>query len=83
MNDARKTEVEKEQSELIRKIAGFMMVFVTPTLAMTVCIIVMNFMSNSAFEADTIFSLLALFNMLRYPLLLLPSAERTMTGRMF
>jgi hypothetical protein len=80
VNTARKTEVDKERLELVSKIAGFMMIFVAPVVCMLLCLLMLHFVEGSFPEADLAFSLLALFNTLRYPLLLLPSAERTITG---
>ena len=80
INAARKTEVQKERQELMNKIAGFMMIFVAPVLAMLLSLVTFQFTSGTPPMAHIVFSLLALFNTLRYPLLLLPSAERTFTG---
>ena len=80
VNSARKKEVEKERGELINKIAAFMTVFVAPILAILVTLGTFYSVSGTLPAPDVVFSLLALYNTLRYPLLLLPSAERTLTG---
>ena len=77
---ARKKEVDKERMELLSKIAGFMMIFVAPVLCMLLSLLVTWFLTSTTPSASHVFCLLALYNTLRYPLLLLPSAERTITG---
>jgi ABC-type multidrug transport system fused ATPase/permease subunit len=80
VNAARKKEVEKERGELINKIAAFMTVFVAPILAVLITLGTYYSINGALPDSAIVFSLLALYNTLRYPLLLLPSAERTLTG---
>lgn len=57
-----------------------MTVFVAPILAILVTLGTYHSVNGGLPEPAIVFSLLALYNTLRYPLLLLPSAERTLTG---
>ncbi|KAI9098245.1 hypothetical protein DFS34DRAFT_620123 [Phlyctochytrium arcticum] len=77
---ARKREVIEMRRALGMKIGNFIVVFIAPVVAVLACMATHHFVYGHRFSASTVFTILSLFNTLRYPLLLLPSAIRTISG---
>ncbi|KAJ1566018.1 hypothetical protein HK096_004419, partial [Nowakowskiella sp. JEL0078] len=88
LTEARKVEIQQLRKSLLLKIATFMVVFIAPVIATLTCILTFYYLpekytSHRAFKAPNaseIFTLLSLFNTLRYPLVLLPQAVRSISG---
>ncbi|KAG0297659.1 hypothetical protein BGZ98_000528 [Dissophora globulifera] len=78
----------KEMSELRRgmylKISSFALVFAAPVLTTLACICVYELTDNRGVSGDikasVVFTILSLFNTLRYPLIMLPIAVKTTLG---
>ncbi|KAF9202770.1 Multidrug resistance-associated protein 4 [Haplosporangium sp. Z 27] len=78
----------KEMAEIRRgmylKITSFALVFAAPVLTTLACICVYELTDNrgatGAIEASVVFTILSLFNTLRYPLIMLPIAVKTTLG---
>ncbi|KND02775.1 uncharacterized protein SPPG_01856 [Spizellomyces punctatus DAOM BR117] len=77
---ARKKEIGQMRKALTMKIGNFIVVFIAPVVAVLACMTTYHFIHGARFEAATVFTILSLFNTLRYPLLMLPSAVRTISG---
>ncbi|CAG8447380.1 10995_t:CDS:10 [Ambispora gerdemannii] len=79
-------ERQKEMSQLLTglvfKVWTLCVVFGTPILVMLACLIVKDlaYPDENGVKARTIFTTLALFNILRYPLIMLPIAVRSILG---
>lgn len=73
---------EKEIKELRKALSAramlFTVVFVAPVFLLFICITMCHFQGLDIYSTTSIFSLLSLFNTLRYPLLTLPTSIRTM-----
>ncbi len=79
INQMREKENFETKRELGYKIINFTIVFGTPAICVSVAIAV-NHALGSNLTASTAFTLLYLSNTLRYPLLFLPEAERSLNG---
>jgi hypothetical protein len=76
---ARSIEMVEFRLSLSMKIATFIVVSVAPVMSMLLCM-AMFLLKGTTVSAATAFTLLTLYNTLRYPLLTLPSAWRTRRG---
>ncbi len=72
----RKAEIEGTRKVLNLRIWSIMIVFMTPNLLALLSFGVYALVLDQPLTANIIFSMLALFNTLRYPLVLLPAAVR-------
>jgi hypothetical protein len=79
ITDMRYLEMAEMKRELGYKIASFAIVFATPALVTCGSVALYKGLGYSL-NAQHVFTLLFLFNTLRYPLLFLPSAERNING---
>ncbi|KAJ3077663.1 Multidrug resistance-associated protein 1, partial [Quaeritorhiza haematococci] len=84
---ARDEELKGMRKGMMMKIAGFMVVFMAPNVAALACFAAYFLVKGGDegvegvdFKASTVFALLGLFNTLRYPLLMLPLAVRSIVG---
>jgi hypothetical protein len=76
ISDMRQLELMEMRSELRYKIASFTVVFATPAAAISLAL----YTYKGEFTPKLIFTLLFLFNSLRYPLYFLPNSERNING---
>jgi ABC-type multidrug transport system fused ATPase/permease subunit len=74
----REIEMNRMKKELQLKIASFMVTFATP--AVSVCLGIFLYQNATKLTPGIVFGLLFLFNTLRYPLYVLPNAERNISG---
>ena len=68
----RKLELSKIHKGLFFTVSILVVVFIAPMLAALVALIAFYHLSPNNFDSAAVFSLISLFNLLRYPLLLLP-----------
>ncbi|KAJ1548114.1 hypothetical protein HK096_004666, partial [Nowakowskiella sp. JEL0078] len=88
LTEARNVEIKQLRKSLLLKITTFMVVFIAPVFATLTCVLTFYYLpekytTHRAFtapNASEIFTLLSLFNTLRYPLVLLPQAVRSISG---
>ncbi|KAJ3130188.1 Canalicular multispecific organic anion transporter 2 [Nowakowskiella sp. JEL0407] len=85
---ARNTEIALLQKSLLLKIATFMVVFIAPVFGTLSCLLAFYYIPGGKEgveekrmrTASVVFVALSLFNTLRYPLVLLPQAVRSLAG---
>ncbi|KAJ3258950.1 Multidrug resistance-associated protein 1 [Boothiomyces macroporosus] len=75
----RQQEIDEMRTELRLKISSFTIVFTAPAVAICVAMSVYHALGNGL-TPHVVFTLLFLLNTLRYPLLFLPNAERSING---
>ncbi|KAJ3270542.1 Multidrug resistance-associated protein 1 [Terramyces sp. JEL0728] len=75
----RQQEINEMRTELRLKISSFTIVFTAPAVAICVAMSVYHALGNGL-TPHVVFTLLFLLNTLRYPLLFLPNAERSING---
>ena len=68
------------KKRLMLKITAFILVFLAPTTCTLITLITYYYMDTNPYDSAMVFSLLSLFNTLRYPLLMLPMGVRSFTG---
>jgi hypothetical protein len=68
----RQLELSKIHKGLVFTVSILVIVFIAPMLAALVALISFYHLKPNSFDSATVFSLISLFNTLRYPLLLLP-----------
>jgi ABC-type multidrug transport system fused ATPase/permease subunit len=68
----RQVELSKIHSGLVYTVSILVVVFIAPMIAAFVSLIAFYHLNPLKFDSETVFSLISLFNTLRYPLLLLP-----------
>jgi hypothetical protein len=68
----RQLELSKIHRGLVLTVSILVVVFIAPMLAAFVALITFYHLRPNLFDSATVFSLISLFNTLRYPLLLLP-----------
>jgi hypothetical protein len=78
ISEMRKLELNEMKSELRYKIASFAVVFATPAAAISLALFA--YQNRPSLTAESMFTLLFLFNTLRYPLYFLPNSERNVKG---
>ncbi|KAJ3328463.1 hypothetical protein HDU76_009907 [Blyttiomyces sp. JEL0837] len=78
LSDARKTEVKELWACLSAKIGIATLIFTAPVFATLGCLALYLKTYGRPLDAGTAFVTLSLFNTLRYPLLMLPTAIRTL-----
>ncbi|KAG0240809.1 Multidrug resistance-associated protein 4 [Actinomortierella wolfii] len=80
----RAKEMAKLRRGMLIKITSFALVFAAPVITTLSCITVYELMDNrgkqGTVEASVVFTILSLFNTLRYPLVMLPIAVKTTLG---
>ncbi|KAG0056100.1 hypothetical protein BGZ83_006361 [Gryganskiella cystojenkinii] len=80
----RAKEMRELQRGMYLKITSFALVFAAPVLTTLACICVYELTDNRGatghVEASVVFTILSLFNTLRYPLIMLPIAVKTTLG---
>eukprot|EP00842_Homolaphlyctis_polyrhiza_P000575 jgi/Hompol1/1518/HPOL_000924-RA len=81
VSDMREKEIKEMGVALFTKVLSFTVVFIAPVIATAVCILPL-YRSEPAptIQPHVVFTLLSLFNTLRYPLMLLPNAERSIAA---
>ncbi|KAI8929067.1 hypothetical protein BC831DRAFT_547895 [Entophlyctis helioformis] len=72
-------KVTEMRKSLLTKIASFTIVFIAPVFSTAACIGT-YYATTGKLKPSIVFTLLSLFNTLRYPLVLLPNAERTIAA---
>ncbi|TPX46318.1 hypothetical protein SeLEV6574_g03291 [Synchytrium endobioticum] len=80
VNDARHVEAGRMREALKLHVASYMVVYIAPVVAELVCVMTYYFLNGRVLSAAIVFTILSLFNTLRYPLLMLPNAVRSYTG---
>ncbi|KAH6563419.1 hypothetical protein BASA60_010718 [Batrachochytrium salamandrivorans] len=75
----RELEILEMRKALLTKVSSFTVVFIAPVVATAVCIVTMYNISGVP-QPHVAFTLLSLFNTLRYPLAFLPNAERSIAA---
>lgn len=78
----RQQEIDEMRTELRLKISSFTIVFTAPAVAICVAMSVYHALGNGL-TPHVVFTLLFLLNTLRYPLLFLPNAERSINGEYY
>ncbi|KAF9165068.1 hypothetical protein DFQ26_000661 [Actinomortierella ambigua] len=80
----RAKEMAKLRQGMMIKVTSFALVFAAPVITTLACITVYELMDQrgvrGTVEASVVFTILALFNTLRYPLIMLPIAVKTTLG---
>ncbi|KAF9973931.1 hypothetical protein BGZ73_002800 [Actinomortierella ambigua] len=80
----RAKEMAKLRQGMMIKVTSFALVFAAPVITTLACITVYELMDHrgeqGTVEASVVFTILALFNTLRYPLIMLPIAVKTTLG---
>ena len=76
----RKQEINLMKKSLALKISTLIMVFLAPNISSFVCLVTYFYVSKETPGVVAVFSLLSLFNALRYPFLMLPQAVRSITA---
>ncbi|KAJ3113679.1 Multidrug resistance-associated protein 1 [Phlyctochytrium bullatum] len=77
---ARLSEMNQLRNSMLLRASNCMLVFIAPVVATLACLLVAIYHNPESLTAGSVFTLLSLFNTLRYPLLLLPNAVRTFQG---
>ncbi|TPX37470.1 hypothetical protein SmJEL517_g00565 [Synchytrium microbalum] len=80
VNNAKQAEAKKMREALRLRVATFMVVYIAPVVAELACLVTYYFVNGRVLSAAVVFTILSLFNTLRYPLLMLPNAVRSYTG---
>ncbi|KAI8840915.1 hypothetical protein BC829DRAFT_446831 [Chytridium lagenaria] len=83
IDEQRGREMGELRAAMMLRAANWMVVFIAPVLATLGCLLVAIYTWPEGLTAASVFTLLSLFNTLRYPLLLLPNAVRTYNGATF
>ena len=78
LTEMRENEMKMMRTELRYKIASFMLAFATPALSVALAIFLAN--DPAKLTPIVVFSLLFLFNTLRYPLNVMQNGERSING---
>lgn len=77
---ARSAEMRRMQKALRLKILNFALIFVAPVLTTLATYVSFYVLSGNLMSPVQLFTIVSLFNTLRYPLLMLPNAVRTIAG---
>ena len=80
VNDARKNEMDLIKKALRYKTISFMIVFTAPMLTTFLCLITYQTLEKKQMTPAVTFTILSLFNTLRYPMTMLPTAIRSIIG---
>ncbi|EGF83598.1 hypothetical protein BATDEDRAFT_8420, partial [Batrachochytrium dendrobatidis JAM81] len=75
----REMEILEMRKALLTKVSSFTVVFIAPVVSTALCIVTM-YKTSGVPKPHVAFTLLSLFNTLRYPLAFLPNAERSIAG---
>ncbi|KAI8810177.1 P-loop containing nucleoside triphosphate hydrolase protein, partial [Cladochytrium replicatum] len=80
----REKEMSSTKRALLFKIGGFASVFITPVVSTLMCLVGLQYLGSGTsirqVTASEVFTILSLFNTLRYPLMMLPQAVRSVAG---
>ncbi|KAJ3103334.1 hypothetical protein HDU97_010239 [Phlyctochytrium planicorne] len=80
ISQQRGKEMAELRTSMMLRAANCMVVFIAPVVATLGCLVVALYTLPGGVTTAEVFTLLSLFNTLRYPLLLLPNAVRTFQG---
>jgi len=80
VSNARRIEIQRLAESLTYKIANFVVVFIAPVVVTLIALATWETFHGAKMDAVVTFTALSLFNTLRYPLLMLPNAVRTIQG---
>lgn len=80
VNEARKNEMDQIKKALRFKTISFMIVFTAPMLTTFLCLITYQILEKKQMTPSVTFTILSLFNTLRYPMTMLPTAIRSIMG---
>ncbi|KAI9204916.1 P-loop containing nucleoside triphosphate hydrolase protein [Polychytrium aggregatum] len=80
MIEARQKELRLMRKALLLKVTSFVVVFSSPLLSTLTGLLIYYYVAKKTFDSVNVFTLLSLFNTLRYPLLLLPTAVKTLSA---
>lgn len=80
VNEARKNEMNQIKKTLRFKTISFMLVFTAPMLTTFLCLITYQILEKKQMTPSVTFTILSLFNTLRYPMTMLPTAVRSIMG---
>ncbi|KAJ8327311.1 hypothetical protein, variant [Batrachochytrium dendrobatidis JEL423] len=75
----REMEILEMRKALLTKVSSFTVVFIAPVVSTALCIVTM-YKTSGVPKPHVAFTLLSLFNTLRYPLAFLPNAERSIAA---
>ncbi|ORX56503.1 P-loop containing nucleoside triphosphate hydrolase protein [Piromyces finnis] len=80
VNEARENEMNLIKKALRYKTISFMIVFTAPMLTTFLCLITYQTLEKKQMKPAVTFTILSLFNTLRYPMTMLPTAIRSIIG---
>jgi len=78
--EARENEMNQIKKALRYKTISFMLVFTAPMLTTFLCLITYQTLQKNQMNPSVTFTILSLFNTLRYPMTMLPTAIRSIIG---